>query len=159
MVGLYGYSMGGNVALDVLAIAPQRFRAAVIVAAGVGDIADMFAHWHPGSDSDNPDAQAERRRVAELFGDPTHNPGFWASVSPHTYAADITTPVQLHHGLRDTVVPARYSQQLAAVLTSKQRQVESFTYPGAGHVLTRGDQALLTQRSLEFYDQRLQAPR
>ncbi len=154
-VGLFGYSMGGNVVLDALAIAPQRFKSAVIASGAVGDVSDMYYHWRPTSEAGAPAALPERQRVARLFGGPEDNPSFWRSVSPLSYAGSVTTPVQLHHGLSDTVVPPRFSDQLAAALIAAGRPPEVYFYPGVSHVYSGTAQVDLIERSLRLFERTL----
>ena len=151
-VGLFGHSMGGHVALGAVTVAPSRFKAAVIASAGVGEIGDMYAGWHPRSDIDNPEAVVERDRITELFGDPKHDPAFWAKVSPFTYARQITTPLLLSHGTVDKVIPVRFTQQLAATLAAAGHPAIVYIQPGAGHVYAGRDKANLIAGSLALFD-------
>lgn len=151
-VGLFGHSMGGHVALDVVTVAPARFKAAVIASAGVGQIGDMYARWKPRSDVDNPGAVAERNRITKLFGDPAHDPAFWATVSPLNYARQITTPLLLTHGAADRVIPVRYTQQLSAALTAAGHPATTYLLPRAGHVYDGNDKATLIVQSLALFD-------
>jgi uncharacterized protein len=154
-VGLFGHSMGGNVVLDSLVIAPQRFRGVIIASGAVGNMDDMFYRWRPSSEAGAPAAQIERQRVVKLFGGPRDQPEFWRTVSPLNYAASLTMPVQLHHGLADAVVPAGFSRQLAAALTAVDRTPQLHEYAGVGHTYAGASQALLLERSLAFLDQTL----
>lgn len=151
-IGLFGHSMGGHVALDVVTVAPGRFKAAVIASAGVGQIGDMYARWKPRSDVDNPEAVVERNRITKLFGDPAHDPAFWAKVSPITYARQITTPLLLSHGTADKVIPVRYTQQLSAALAAAGHPATTYIQPGAGHVYAGTDKATLIAQSLALFD-------
>jgi len=151
-IGLFGHSMGGHVALGAVTVAPGRFKAAVIASAGVGEIGDMYARWHPRSDVDNPEAVVERDRITQLFGDPAHDPAFWAKVSPITYARQITTPLLLSHGTADRVIPVRFTQQLAAAMAAAGRPATVYIQPGAGHIYAGRDKAGLIDQSLTLFD-------
>ncbi len=154
-MAIWGHSMGGHVALEAVTVAPKRFKAAVIASASVGTVDDMYYNWTPPSERANFDAQAEKKRVAALFGEPRQNPAFWAELSPLTYGTDLRTPLQLHHGLADSVVPARFSQEAADALTAKGANATLYTYPKAPHVFSGADEQLLIQRSLAWFDQYL----
>jgi len=151
-VGLFGHSMGGHVALGAVTVAPNRFKAAVIASAGVGDIGDMYANWHPPSDVDNPEAAEDRRAITKLFGDPAHDPAFWTKVSPITYAAQITTPLLLSHGAADRVIPVRFTQQFSAAMTAAGHPTPTYIQPGAGHVYKGKDMTTLIAQSLALFD-------
>lgn len=151
-IGLFGHSMGGHVALGAVTVAPGRFKAAVIASAGVGQIGDMYARWKPRSDIDNAQAVVERDRITKLFGDPTHNPAFWAKVSPITYARQLTTPMLLTHGAADRVIPARFTQQLSAALSAAGNPATTYILPGAGHVYAGTDKTTLITQSLALFD-------
>lgn len=155
LVGLFGHSMGGYVALEAATVEPRRFRAAVLMAPAAGELTDMYYHWRARSELDNPQALAARKRLIDLFGDPQHNPNFWYNVSPLNHLAVLQTVVQTHHGLADSVVPPRFSEQLHDALTRQHRTVESFTYPGAGHAPVGATQGQIIGRSLGLYDRYL----
>lgn len=158
-VGLFGHSMGGHVALNAVTIAPNRFKAAVIVSAGVGEVGDMYFNWRPRSDTDNPQAVTERDRIVELFGSPEQNPRFWSTVSPHTYAKQLTTPIMLAHGTADAVIPARFTRQLSERLAASGHPAITDYYVAAGHIFTGADKARLIRSSLEMFDQYLKTGR
>jgi dipeptidyl aminopeptidase/acylaminoacyl peptidase len=154
-VGLFGHSMGGHIVLSALAAQPKRFKAAVIASGAVGDLDDMYYHWQTSSEAGTPAAALERQRVVKLFGAPQADSDFWKAVSPLNYAASITTPIQIHHGLTDAVVPPRFSQQLVAALTAAGHPPEYFTYAGTGHTYSGAAQADLIARSLQLFDRTL----
>ena len=154
-IGLFGHSLGGHVVLNAVTIAPQRFRAAVIASSGVGNIADMYANWRPPSEGGNPEAADEKMRLAEQFGDPAHNPRFWAQVSPITYARQITTPLLLTHGTADRVIPQRFTMQLEEALEAAGHLPSMDIRPGAGHVYGGSDKAALIAESLALFDKQV----
>jgi dipeptidyl aminopeptidase/acylaminoacyl peptidase len=154
-VGLFGHSMGGHIVLDALAVQPGRFKAAVIASGAVGEIDDMFYRWKPASEATAQAPVVERRRVVKVFGAPQDDPAFWRAVSPLSYAGSITTPVQIHHGLADAVVPPLFSQQLTAALTAAGHPPEYFPYAGTGHTYVGTAQAELIARSLQLFDRTL----
>jgi dipeptidyl aminopeptidase/acylaminoacyl peptidase len=154
-VGLFGHSMGGHIVLDVLAVQPGRFKAAVIASGVVGDINDMFYNWKPASEATTQGPVIERQRVVKVFGAPKDNPVFWRAVSPLSYAGSITTPVQIHHGLADAVVPPLFSQQLTAALTAGGHPPEYYAYAGTGHMYAGTAQADLLARTLQLFDRTL----
>ena len=154
-VGLWGHSMGGHVVLSALTVAPQRFKAAVIASAGIGTLSDMYATWHPQSDDENPVGAIARNRLVQLFGTPRANPAFWDSVSPLSYAKEIATPLQLHTGLLDRVVPPRFTDQASGILTAAGHAPALYHYLSGGHSYGGEDLRLLQSRSLELFNAHL----
>ena len=154
-VGLWGHSMGGHVVLCALAVAPQRFEAAVIASAGIGTLSDMYATWHPQSDDENPVAALARNRLVQLFGTPRANPAFWEAASPLTYAREITTPLQLHTGMQDRIVPPRFTDQASGILTAAGHPPGLYHYPTGGHSYGGEELRLLQSRSLELFNAHL----
>jgi dipeptidyl aminopeptidase/acylaminoacyl peptidase len=152
-VAIWGHSMGGHVALDALTVLPQRFKAAVLASASIGKVEDMYYNWTPPSERANFDAQAEKKRVATLFGDPKQSPTFWDKLSPLNYASSIKTPIQLHHGLSDTVVPSRFSQTAAEMFAAHGVKTVLYTYPKAPHLFIGADRDLLIRRSTDWFDE------
>jgi dipeptidyl aminopeptidase/acylaminoacyl peptidase len=101
-----------------------------------------------------------REELAETYGVPEENPEFWASISPAFYLADLSGPIQLHHGTADDSVPVEFSEQLDVRLTELEpvteyaRASELYTYSGDDHNLYKSlGQAM--KRSIEFFDRYL----
>ena len=88
------------------------------------------------------------------YGTPEQNPGFWNSISPNSYLADLSGPLQLHHGTGDTTVPLVFSEELAAAVQKAGGKAELFTYPGEDHNLVKSFSSAMT-RSLQFLNQAL----
>ena len=95
-------------------------------------------HWH--------------QQLAEQFGSPQDNPVFWASISPISYVADISGPLQLHHGTADTEVPYSFSVMLNEAMKQAGKPVEFYTYPGANHNLLNKDFTDAIYRTIQFFD-------
>jgi fermentation-respiration switch protein FrsA (DUF1100 family) len=70
------------------------------------------------------------------------------------YLADITAPIQLHHGTADTEVPLQFSQTLANDLRAANKPVELYTYAGADHNIAQGF-TLAMARSVAFFNRYL----
>ena len=85
------------------------------------------------------------------YGTPEQNPAFWDSISPNSYLADLSGPLQLHHGLADTTVPPTYSELLDAEVAAAGKQAELYMYEGDDHNLSRSLDLALS-RSVDFFD-------
>ena len=154
-IGMWGHSMGGNITLRALVIDP-RIKVAVIWAGVNATYKDLMENWHPtgGETVSSSFVGTGRQSLVATFGTPEQNPGFWDSISPMAYLADITAPIQLHHGTGDTEVPLQFSQTLATDLHAAGKPVELYTYAGADHNIAQGF-TLAMARSVAFFDRSL----
>src|SRR2546430_99053 len=116
-IGMWGHSLGGNVTLRALVIDP-RIKVAVIWAGVTATYQDLLENWHPPPGSGPPPSTTRswRQDWVARYGTPEQNPRFWNSISPMSYLADITVPIQVHHGTADVEVPLAFSQKLAQQL-------------------------------------------
>ncbi|TMC48126.1 MAG: alpha/beta fold hydrolase, partial [Chloroflexi bacterium] len=154
-IGMWGHSMGGNITLRALVIDP-RIKVAVIWAGVTATYKDLLENWHPPA-ADRPPPSfggGARQKFLSQFGTPEQNPRFWDSISPMAYLADITAPIQLHHGTGDVEVPLQFSQTLAKDLQAAAKPVELYTYAGADHNIAQGF-TLAMARSVAFFDRLL----
>jgi dipeptidyl aminopeptidase/acylaminoacyl peptidase len=154
-IGMWGHSMGGNITLRALVIDP-RIKVAVIWAGVTATYYDMLYNWHPPA-ADRPPpsfAGGARQKYLATYGTPDQNKAFWDSISPMAYLADITAPIQIHHGTGDVEVPLQFSQTLASDLKAAGKPVELYTYAGADHNISQGF-SLAMARSVAFFDRSL----
>jgi len=154
-IGMWGHSMGGNITLRALVIDP-RIKVAVIWAGVNATYKDLLENWHPvGGEPVAPSfGGGHRQGYLAQFGMPEQNPAFWDSISPMAFLADITAPIQLHHGTGDTEVPLQFSQTLANDLQAAGKPVELYTYAGADHNIAQGF-TLAMARSVAYFDRYL----
>lgn len=154
-IGMWGHSMGGNITLRALVIDP-RIKAAVIWAGVTASYQDLLENWHPPPGNGPPPSARGTWRQDWLarYGAPEQNPGFWNSISPMAYLADISAPIQIHHGTADVEVPLAFSQNLADQLRTQGKTVELYSYPGADHNISEGFSVAMA-RSIVFFDRYL----
>ncbi|MBE0691183.1 MAG: prolyl oligopeptidase family serine peptidase, partial [Anaerolineae bacterium] len=89
--------------------------------------------------------------AVEQFGTPETNPAFWNALSANSFLADLSGPIQIHHGTGDTTVPYAYSVALDEQIRAAGRTVELYLYPGDDHnIATNRDGALAL--SVVFFD-------
>ena len=78
---------------------------------------------------------------------------------PHfraVFLADLSGPLQLHHGSIDTVVPVSFSESLYQQLRAAGQPAELYLYPQGDHNIRVGfDEAM--QRTLRFFEAQLKA--
>lgn len=159
-IGMWGHSMGGQITLRAMVVSDE-IKAGVIWAGVVGSYPDLLEHWRrdrptstPGpSPTPDPDRRFSRWRyqLIDTYGAPEENPAFWAAISPNSYLADLSGPLQLHHGTNDRSVPLILSELLAAEVEAAGGRVELYTYEGDDHNLSYR-YPLAMERSIEFFD-------
>jgi len=158
-IGMWGHSMGGYITLRAMVVEPD-IKAGVIWAGVVGPYPNLFNRPDfellATPSAANPNRGRWRFELLEQFGAPEENPEFWASISTTTYLADLSGPVQLHHGTADASVPFSVSELLYGQLIEVGKTVEFFRYPGDDHDITNGF-SLAMQRSIQFFDRYLKA--
>lgn len=158
-IGMWGHSMGGHITLRSMVIS-KDIKAGVIWAGVVASYEDMLNRWRRStpwqpSMRENAARRPTRQELIEKFGTPQSNPQFWQSISPIYFVPDISSPVQLHHGLADESVPYEFSQSLENALRKSGKEVEYFSYEGGDHNLSGSAFNLAMQRSVEFFDRYL----
>lgn len=137
-MGLWGTSMGGEIALRVLTISPD-IKAAVLYSPLSGNEERNWRQLYEvlGDDEFQRDAQIP----LELLD----------RVSPMYYYHRITSAVQLHHGTADTTVPISFAVETCDFLTAAGVSVQCIYYQDAGHLFSGTDKENLRQNALEFF--------
>jgi dipeptidyl aminopeptidase/acylaminoacyl peptidase len=154
--------MGGYITLRSMVIT-DTIKAGVIWAGVVAPYPNLFMRptATPGptptpeaNETPFPGGRGWRGRWVELYGTPEENPAFWNGISANAYLAEISGPVQLHHGTADESVPLAASQTLYEQMVAAGQAVEFFTYEGDDHNL-RGFFTTAMNRTIEFFDRYL----
>ncbi len=150
-IGMWGHSMGGHITLRSMVV-DEGIKAGVIWAGVVASYPDLLARWDARRAAVPQRARRWRQVLAEEFGTPEENPEFWASISANSYLADLSGPLQLHHGTADDSVPVEFSALLAEQMAAAGQPVENYTYAGDDHNLS-GNFSTAMERSIRFFDQ------
>ncbi len=149
-IGMWGHSMGGMVTLRSMVIS-HDIKAGVIWAGVVGTYPELL-NWQERLWEEFPiSVRHWRQDLIDQYGTPEQNPQFWASISPNSYLADLSGPLQLHHGTADQEVPLRFSQELYDEVKSAGKTAEFYVYPGSNHNISQGF-SLAMQRTIAFFD-------
>ena len=98
-----------------------RFKAAS-AGASISDSTDLY-YLTDGGDL-----------MVEYFKRPWENADGYATRSPMTHAAKVTTPILIQHGDRDPRVPLATAQKFYRALKALGKIVEFDVYPRGGHV-------------------------
>lgn len=158
-IGMWGHSMGGQITLRAMVVSGD-IKAGVIWAGVVASYQDLFERWHrrSGENADfspTPSPNSSRRRwrqeLLETYGSPEENPKFWASISPNSYLADLSGPIQLHHGTADESVPVEFSETLYNQIQAVGKPVELYTYKNDNHNISNSFSTAM-ERSIQFFD-------
>lgn len=158
-IGMWGHSMGGFITLRAMVVS-KDVKAGVIWGGVVGSYEDMLNRWRRATGTPNPTfplpsgARRWRQELVEQYGDPGKNPEFWKSISATSFLADISGPLQIHHGQNDTSVPLEFSEMLHARMQQAGKPSELFVYPGDDHNISTNLSTALN-RSVSYFDQYL----
>ncbi len=162
-IGMWGHSMGGHLTLRSMVVAPD-IKAGVIWGGVVAPYPNIFARdpnrqrptrtvtetpIPPGGMG--PYGRPWRQELTEKYGTVEQNPAFWASISPNSYLAEISGPLQLNHSVTDEEVPVASSQTLFAEMQAAGKEVELYTYPNDNHNINKNF-ATAMQRTVAFFD-------
>ncbi|MBI4137511.1 S9 family peptidase [Candidatus Roizmanbacteria bacterium] len=159
-IGMWGHSMGGSITLRAMVINPD-IKAGVIWAGVVGSYPDLVYNWRRRSNTPSgtpPPVPTQftrrgkwRTELIEKYGDATEDNPFWQSISPTSYLADISGPLQLHHATGDTSVPVSMSEKLQERMEIAGKLSELFVYQGDNHNISTNFSSAMRE-SLEFFD-------
>ena len=154
-IGAWGHSMGGFLTLRGMVIS-KDIKAGVIWAGVVGSYPDLLYKWRRTGPTPPPPSGTSGWRSLWLktYGTPEENPTFWNSISATSYLADLSGPIQLHHGTTDEDVPVEFSENLAQEIAASGNYAELYLYDGDNHNLANSFD-LAMRRTLEFFDKYL----
>jgi dipeptidyl aminopeptidase/acylaminoacyl peptidase len=157
-IGMWGHSMGGGITLRSMVVSTE-IKAGIMWAGVVGDWEDLLERYRRRTPWVSTSASSSTRsRIMEFtqkYGSPSANPKFWGQIDAYNYLADISGPVQLHHGTADESVPVEFSRHLKTALEKTGKTVEYYEYPGADHNLSGAAFSAAMRRSVEFFDKYL----
>lgn len=152
-IGMWGHSMGGYLTLRAMVIS-QDVKVGVIWAGVVASYTDLLYNWRrTGSFTPSPSSRGIGWRTSwiEAYGTPEQNPVFWDSVSATSYLADLSGPLQLHHGTDDEDVPLEFSIRLAEQARAAGQVADLYIYEGDNHNIATNFYTAM-DRTINFFD-------
>jgi uncharacterized protein len=168
-IGMWGHSMGGQLTLRAMVVS-KDIKAGVIWGGVVAPYPNVFERTanpaHPTRVPHEtpippgglgPYGRPWRQELTAKYGTPEQNPAFWASISPNSYLADISGPLQLQHSVTDEEVPVAASKTLFAEMQAIGKPVDLYTYAGDNHNIS-GNFKLAMQRTIAFIDKYVKGP-
>ncbi len=78
-------------------------------------------------------------------------PGQLQGISPVYYYANITTPIQLHHGTIDETVPVNWAEETCSLLGTAGKNIECIYYEGEDHVFDDEVKAQFLENTIVFH--------
>jgi uncharacterized protein len=152
-VGMWGHSMGGFLTLRAMVIS-KDIKVGVIWSGVVASYPDLLYNWkRTGDFTPSPSSRGVgwRNDWIKTYGNPEQNPDFWASISANSYLAELSGPLQLHHGTADQDVPLAFSIRLAEQVRAVGGQVDLYTYENDNHNISKFF-SMAMDRTIAFFD-------
>lgn len=149
-IGMWGHSLGGYITLRSMVIRDD-IQVGVIWAGVVASYPDLVNRWRRPPSYIPRRVTGWRTTLAEEYGTPEENPAFWDAISANSYLADLSGPIQLHHGTNDEDVPVEFSVTLSQQIQTAGIPVELYTYEGDNHNISNSFDLAMT-RTIEFFD-------
>lgn len=137
-IGLWGTSLGGEIALRVITISPD-IKATVLYSS------------MSGNEERNSRQLYERIRDEQFQQDAQVPLQLLDRISPMYYYHRVTSAVQLNHGTKDRTAPISWANETCDFLQSAGVSVQCIYYQGADHLFNRENAEKLRQNSLQFY--------
>lgn len=137
-VCIVGASYGGYAALAGATLDTGIYRCAVSVA-GISDLR-MYLKWVAKKKLRGD--SVEIRYWDRYYGASSPDDPVLKTLSPIEYADEVTIPILLVHGRKDTVVPFEQSKLMAKALKSASKIYELVTLKNEDHWLSRSDTRL-----------------
>lgn len=134
-VFIWGHSMGGMVTLQC-SLANNIFKAAAIWAGFIIPYEQIIDRWLK---SPMPRQQKRAKQLLQQYGDPAQNPQIWRDISPFYFADQFPCQIQLHHGLKDKIIPLSDAKEFQQQLQKFGKDGGLITYQNGGHNLNEAD--------------------
>ena len=149
-IGMWGHSLGGYLTLRTM-VTTDDVQAGVIWASVTPGSPAVLTRWvvtqWPDLLPDGLWGDLIVLRYAALLQESV----VWEAFSLAGYEADLSGPIQLHHGSADPIVPPLFSVSLRDQLQAASQPVTYFSYAGDNHNLSLNFSDAIA-RSVAFFD-------
>ena len=135
-IGLWGHSMGGGILMRVL-IVDRSIKGGLLYAAVNTNEEFNLAHFEK-------DGRGNEKLNASA--------GALALISPSNYLNEISSPLSIHHGGLDHVIPIEWSRELCETLSELGKEVECREYPDQPHTFQNSGDAEFIGNMIAFFD-------
>lgn len=146
-IGMLGHSMGGGIALTVMATHPDLVKAFSLYAPVSADTRDNFDQW-------TRERSETAQKILAEHGDFQENPDFWDNISPINFIDKVQAPVILHHGTADASCDIEWSERFAQEMEDEGKDITFHVYENAPHEFI-GNWQIFMQRNVDFFDANL----
>lgn len=137
-MGLWGMSLGGEIALRVITLSSD-IKATVLYSPLSGNEARNSQQLYHILRDDQ--FKQDQQIPLEMFD----------RISPVNYFYKVTSAVQINHGTADTTAPMSWAAETCQFLQGAGVNVQCIYYKDASHVFKHDDTEKLRQNSLQFY--------
>lgn len=149
-----GHSMGGDVGLKTL-LATDQIKAASLwsaVCASTPEQAIYYGKW--SDDNWNNISPNSMKNYMGKLDSTIQNLGFEydiASGDPIHYLEELSIPIIIHHATKETSVPYRWSESLAAKLYEQGKTFEFYSYESENHLFKGENREKAVERDIAFF--------
>lgn len=149
-----GHSMGGDVGLKTL-LATNQIKGASLWSAVSASTPEQAIYYGKWSDDNwkNISPNSMKNYMARL--DTTiQNLGFEYDISsgdPIHFIDELSIPIIIHHATKETSVPYRWSESLAAKLYEQGKNFEFYSYESDNHLFKGENREKAVERDIEFF--------
>ncbi len=144
-VGMWGHSMGAGATTKAITIDP-RIKAAVLYGPVSADDREVLGRWGRGSGGGGDTV------MMQAYQEATSDEDFMRLTSPLYHLDLVVSAVQIHQGAADKTTPPRWAEAIRDGLQAAGKEVEYFSYSGAGHAFDGEHWDLFMERVTDFYD-------
>lgn len=141
-IGLFGHSMGGEIAQRVITV-DREIDAALLYNSMSGNALrnyEVVLKWSDEAEEYDEYHDAPKEVLKEI--------------SPYFYIDRIQAAVSIHHGTGD-IIPLAWSEELCQMLKDSGKTVECFTYNKMPHTFYGEKDELLINHSIRFFREHL----
>jgi len=136
-IGLWGHSMGGSIVMRVLIVDRE-------INGGL-----LYASIHSNEEFNLSHFEKDGRGIEKVIAPASA----LAEMSPSNYLSEISSPISIHHGGLDNVVPIEWSRNLCETLTEIGKEVQCREYPDQPHTFQNSGDTNFINNMIDFFDE------